>query len=205
MKTTIGKILHYIINNNTEMSKRKNTVKPNGIQNREGERFVIVESAYQEILNTVGKRLPESGGILLGSREDYVVQKFVFDANGSMSHAAYDPDTAFLNKVVKKEWEENKLALLGFIHSHPRGINRLSGDWGNNTGDIGYLKGIFRAMPSLEKFLVPIMFSPADGGQLSIFPYIAYRGNEEGYKSGDLTIIKDNEYKTYVTPPKTIN
>ncbi|MBP6301873.1 MAG: ThiF family adenylyltransferase [Bacteroidia bacterium] len=179
--------------------KRKDKENKNSAANSR-ESFVILESAYQEVLRTVGSRHPESGGILLGSREDYVIQKFVFDAGGSMSHAAYDPDTNFLNKTIKKEWEENKLALLGFIHSHPRGIDRLSGDWGNNTGDIGYLKGIFRAIPALQKFLVPIMFTPADGGPLKIFPYIAYRGNEEGYQAGEFTIIKDEQYRQEVKP-----
>lgn len=158
---------------------------------KETEDFVILESAYQEIMNTVGRRPAESGGILLGSREDFVVQKFVFDHRGSMSSGAYDPNIDFLNKVVKKEWKENKLALLGFLHSHPRGCNRLSGDWGNNTGDIGYMRAIFRAMPDLKKFLVPIMFSPADGGEMSLFPYMAYRGEEESYFAGNLKMIKD--------------
>ena len=165
-------------------------------KNNETEKFVIVESAYQEILRTVGSRRPESGGILLGSREDFVVRKFVFDPNGSMSSGAYDPDVNYINQTIKKEWAENKLAFLGFIHSHPRGVTRLSGDWGNNTGDIGYMKAILRAIPDLKKFLVPIMFTPADGGELKIFPYIAKRGEEENYFAGELTIIKDDEYKS---------
>lgn len=176
------------------MKKNKN----NDTADRNGsiEKFVITKSAYEEILRTVGKRMPESGGILLGSRENYIVQKFIFDPTGSMSSAAYDPDINFINKTIKKEWEENGLALLGFIHSHPRGVKRLSGDWGGNTGDIGYTKAILKAIPDLKKFLVPIMFSPSDGGPLEIFPYIAYRGNEENYQSGELTIIRDDEYRT---------
>lgn len=157
-------------------------------------KFIILQSAYNEILNTVGKRVPESGGILLGSREDYVVQKFVFDPHGSMTSGGYDPDVDFINGVIKKEWEENQLELLGFLHSHPRGVTRLSGDWGNNIGDLGYLRAIFKAIPALQKFLVPIMFSPIDGGSLEIFPYMADRDDVENYYLGDLTIIKDNEY-----------
>lgn len=173
---------------------KKHINKLNKINSDIKEKFIITESAYEDILQTVGKRKAESGGILLGSREDYVVRKFVFDYTGSMSSAAYDPDIDYINKVIKKEWKENQLELLGFIHSHPRGISRLSGDWGNNTGDIGYMKAIFRAIESLKKFLVPIMFSPKDGGPLEIFPYMAYRGEEENYFAGELTIIKDDEY-----------
>ncbi|MBL7738450.1 MAG: ThiF family adenylyltransferase [Chitinophagaceae bacterium] len=166
--------------------------QPNRLKSTED--FIILESAYQEIANTVGRRPAESGGILLGSREDFVVQKFVFDHKGSMSAGAYDPNTEFLNKVVKKEWNENKLAFLGFLHSHPRGLSRLSGDWGGNVGDIGYMKAILKAIPDLKKFLVPIIFSPADGGELTFFPYIAYPGREENYFTGNLKLIKDKDY-----------
>lgn len=164
------------------------------LQQAQSEDFIILESAYEEILRTVGSRPAESGGILLGNREDFVVQKFVFDSKGSMSAAAYDPNIEFLNAVVKKEWAENNLALLGFVHSHPRGMSRLSGDWGNNTGDIGYMKAIFRAMPDLKKFLVPILFSYADGGELNFFPYMAYRDKEEQYFAGNLKVIADRDF-----------
>jgi hypothetical protein len=168
------------------------------------EKFRIAKSAYDEILKTVGSRRPESGGILLGSREDFIVRKFVFDPHGSMSAGAYDPNVAFLNKIVKKEWKENGLAFLGFIHSHPRGMARLSGDYGGNIGDVGYLKAIFSAMPTLEKFLVPILFSPADGGELTLFPYIASRGDEENYFTGKLEVIKDKELPPMPVEPQML-
>ena len=153
--------------------------------------FIIVESAYQEIMRTIGRKRSESGGILLGSRDDYIVKKFVFDPNGSMSSSSYDPDINFINKTIKNEWEDNQLALLGFIHSHPRGVEKLSGDWGNNTGDVGYLKAIFKAIPALKKFLVPIMFSPVDGGEMKFFPYIALKGDEKNYFKGEFEVVKD--------------
>jgi hypothetical protein len=176
------------------MKGSRNNIYESGRSAKPGEKFIFTENAFKKIQETVGKRPAESGGILLGSREDYVVQKFVFDPSGSMSAGAYDPDVSFLNKVVKKEWAENKLAFLGFLHSHPRGALRLSGDWGNNTGDVGYMKGIFRAMPTLTKILVPIMFSSADGGPLTVIPYIAERGKEEDYFEGKIEIIKDRDY-----------
>ncbi|MBK8370361.1 MAG: Mov34/MPN/PAD-1 family protein [Saprospiraceae bacterium] len=127
----------------------------------------ILTSVFNEIVATVGAKKAETGAILLGDRKDYVVQKMIFDPFGSTSAAAYDPDTEFINKVIKHEWDKNNYALLGFVHSHPRGYNRLSGDYGNNTGDVGYLKAIFKAIPSLDKFLVPIVFSTYDGGDLN--------------------------------------
>jgi len=159
------------------------------------EDFVIFKSAFDEIKRTVCRNQPESGGILLGNRADYVIQKFIFDPKGSRSRGAYDPDVNFINAQIKKEWSENQLEFLGFLHSHPRGVERLSGDWGNNIGDIGYMRAILRAIPALPKFLVPILFSPADGGELQFFPYIAYRGAEEQYFAGTLTLIEDEEYQ----------
>ena len=157
--------------------------------------MVFYQSVYDEIINTVGSLESESGGILLGSREDYIVQKFFFDKSGSRTSGSYDPDLSSLNKIVKREWEENDLELLGFIHSHPRGYSKLSGDWGGGTGDIGYLKAIFAAMPTLETFLVPIMYSSYDGQEREFFPYVATRGREEKYKKHKLVIVDDDKKK----------
>ena len=153
------------------------------------EKFIITESAYNEILFTVGTRKPESGGILLGSRNDYIVKKFVFDATGTFTDKGYDPDTKFLNIIIANEWRENNLQLLGFLHSHPRGIARLSGDFGNNIGDIGYIRAIFKATPALQKLLTPIMFTSSDGGEIKIIPFIANRDDEENYYEAELAII----------------
>jgi Prokaryotic homologs of the JAB domain len=144
-------------------------------------------SAFADLIAFVGHVPPETGGLLLGSRRDYVVKKFVFDESGSRSHSSYDPDVAVLNKIVKREWEENELQLIGWAHSHPRGVERLSGDYGGGTGDLGYLTRIFEAMPALPKFIVPIVFSSHDG-PLSFFPYVAYRGNAEDYRLGRLVV-----------------
>lgn len=172
----------------------------------------FTKEAYDSIIQTVGKLKAETGGILLGSRDDYIVKKFVFDSSGSGFAAGYDPDVKFLNKVIKEEWDKNGLALLGFVHSHPRGVSRLSGDWGRNTGDIGYIKAIFSAIPALDKFLVPILYSTSDGGKLEIFPYMAERGHEENYKKLNLVVLsedskskdsEDAEKKTIDLPAKT--
>jgi hypothetical protein len=152
--------------------------------------MVFAEEPFSAIRATVATERVETGGILLGSRDDYVVKKFIFDPYGSRFSAGYDPDVNFLNKVIKEEWANNQLALLGFVHSHPRGIRRLSGDWGNGYGDVGYLRKIFAAIPVLEKFLVPIVYSTADGGPFEIFPYIAFRDSAEDYKEADLIVNK---------------
>lgn len=155
----------------------------------------ILESALNSIHKTVGRYPSETGGILLGSRRDMVIQKFIFDKNGSGSAAAYDPDVDFLNKIIKEEWAENNLELIGFVHSHPRGISRLSGDWGGNTGDLGYLKAIFQSIPALQSFLVPIVFSDYDKKGFDLIPYRAERNQVESYQREELSIINDKHYK----------
>jgi hypothetical protein len=156
--------------------------------------ITFLKSAFNEIVATVGAKKAETGAILLGDRKDFVVQKIIFDPFGSTSSSAYDPDTEFLNKVIKKEWDNNKLALIGFVHSHPRGYDRLSGDYGNNTGDVGYLKAIFKAIPALDKFLVPIVFSTFDQGSFKLIPFVAWADNVEGYHAFGYNILDDHKY-----------
>ncbi len=146
------------------------------------------ESAFSDLYDKVGVLPPETGGILLGSPEDSIVQKFVFDPSGKTSSAAYDPDVDFLNGELDKARKEG-LELLGFVHSHPRGVSKLSSDMGNGIGDLGYIKKILDAFPHLDRFLVPIVFSSHDGA-FEIMPYIAFRDDIENYVTARLDIIK---------------
>ena len=148
----------------------------------------MTREVYEDIRREVGSRPAESGGILLGSRDDYKVRRFIFDLHGSCSSGGYDPDVAFINAVIKAAWEQDELALLGFVHSHPPGVTRLSGDFGNNTGDLGYLNAIFAAMPGLKHFLVPLAFTEPDTGAFSLIPYIAKRGEIENYYQAALVV-----------------
>jgi hypothetical protein len=158
----------------------------------------LTRSSFDEIRRTVGNQKCETGGILLGNRNDFVVQKFIFDPHGSTFSAGYDPNVEFINRVIKEEWENNELALIGFVHSHPRGYNRLSGDYGNNTCGLGYLKAIFNAIPALDRFLVPIVFSKYDGLDFRLIPYVAQSNNIDGYADDGYDIIPYNEY--YANP-----
>jgi hypothetical protein len=164
-------------------------------QKEERKKMVFLESAFTLIQETVGTHRCETGGILLGNRSDFVVQKFILDTNGNCSHSAYDPDVNFLNAELAKESKTTGFKLLGFVHSHPRGSNRLSGDYGNSTGDIGYLKTIFKHIQALDQFLVPIVYSDFDRKGFEVYPFAAYRDQEENYETWDLEILHDHEYK----------
>ena len=135
-------------------------------------------SAFAELRNTVGQKFPETGGLLFGDRQgskSYVVQKFHFDRTSHNTNFSYTPDTKAINLMISDIWHNERLALIGWCHSHPRGVSRLSEDFGNGNGDLGYIRKIFQAIPALSKFLVPIVYSSFDGGDFEIFPYIVER------------------------------
>jgi len=161
--------------------------------NKKSDWIKFTKEAFEDIKNTVGKFPHETGGILLGKREDFIVRKFVLDPNGATSPGSYDPDVNFLNKVLDEEFDNNQLSFLGFCHSHPRGVNRLSHDMGNGIGDLGYIKKIFKFMQSLDKLLVPIVFSTDDGGDFEMMPYIAYRDDVENYQGETFEIIEEDQ------------
>lgn len=172
------------------LTERIKTIRPKhkALRNR----FKITPEAFADIVNSVGTEMPESGGILLGSRVDFVVRKYVHDPYGNRNGSAYDPDVNFLNQVVEQAWDEDGLAFLGFVHSHPRGIGQLSGDMGNGIGDLGYISRILEHMPGLESFLCPIVYSTFDGGEFSFFGFIADRGAVRDYYHAPLQICSES-------------
>lgn len=167
---------------------------------KESGQMIFGHAAYEEMVATVGKLAPETGGILFGDREgpdSFVVKKFVFDSSGTRSYVSYDPDPDIVNALIKKVWEEEGLALIGWLHSHPRGITFPSGNYGGNTGDLGYTTAILEAIPGLKKFLIPIVHSTSDGGPLVIHPYVAHRGNVANYQRAKL-VVRDESMGTHL-------
>jgi len=144
----------------------------------------ILKREYQKIRETIGAYPAETGGLLIGNRSDGTIKEFVFDSNGKTSGAAYSPDTKFCNTIIKNA-RKNGMDFLGMIHSHPRGYTSLSGEY----GDIGYIKDIFSAMPSLDKILVPIIQS-ASSGKFEFIPYVVYRDKPNLPVKCDLEIIE---------------
>lgn len=169
--------------------------KPNHLN-----RFRITPEAHTEIVNSVGSERSESGGILLGSRDDFVVRKYVHDPYGARSGGSYDPDIDFLNKVVTDNWESDGLAFLGFVHSHPRGVSRLSGNYGNGIGDLGYIERIMEFMPGLESFLCPIVYSSYDGKEFKLHTYIADRGAVGDYYEATIEFVPEARLSP-ISPP----
>ena len=152
----------------------------------ETKKFKISQSAFDEIKATVGNKPAESGGLLFGSRKDFTVTRFLFDKNSINTRSSYTFNTGYLNPIIKRWWEEEGLELIGFLHSHPFGIGRLS------EPDKKYFKSQFKNI-DVEKFLTPLIFSAKDGG----FKFIPLVYNKNGtIDTLELEIISDTKKTT---------
>lgn len=121
---------------------------------------------------SVGSHSPETGGMLGGSREDYVVRHFHFDSTAQRNRATYSPDHMMLNRLLSQEWNPNGINFLGFIHSHPGGPPHPS------RGDEIYAARILGAIPDLRYLLLPIVILEAQGGGFKIHPFAALRDDK---------------------------
>lgn len=85
--------------------------------------ILIDKFVYKEIVNTIGKAEPESGGIMGG--KGLHCQKFYFDSTSRSSSNSYKPNTLKTNEVIK-QWYSDNIEFIGIIHSHPENITQLS-------------------------------------------------------------------------------
>jgi len=150
------------------------------------ETIKIEQSVLDSIQNTIGKFKVETGGILLS--KNGVICKFIFDEGGTCSHGAYDPDYKGLNLILKEE-EAKGFTYVGSVHSHPRGIQYPSGDWGNNTGDHGAIKANLACNQNLDRYSALIVYSEFDGGPFEIFSYTVFRNNQDIIFEAEIEII----------------
>ena len=143
----------------------------------------ILESAYNEIINTIGSRPAESGGLLFGKEDDMIVQKFVFDKHARITRSSYTFNTEFLNPEIKRIFNEEGLSCIGFIHSHPHGHGRPS------PPDLKYFASMFEYMPR-KHYITPIVFTVPDGG-FKVNAHIL-RNGEKNTSSADIVILPDD-------------
>lgn len=118
--------------------------------------------AMDRIRKTVGSLPAESGCLLLGyehelNQDRIIIRDIIFDEGARTTAVTYTLNTAYLNPLIRKAWEEKGLSVIGVAHSHPYGCNYPS--W----PDIQYFRNMFHYMP--RKYLVtPIIFTDPDGG-----------------------------------------
>lgn len=87
----------------------------------------ITDRALREIVTSVGSRVPESGGALMGPRATSLVTRFVFDPDADTTAASYVPSRALQTEVQRLERNNPSLVFKGILHSHPGGMNHPSG------------------------------------------------------------------------------
>ena len=112
----------------------------------------MTREVYNEIMEILGTKKPELGGMLGFTLDQDFIDSFVFDEKGKVNSVAYSPNTEFLNGVIQGEWEKKRIFLGGFVHSHPGDFNRLSFD------DIEYAQRIMNAFDMTYLFM-PIVTS----------------------------------------------
>ena len=124
----------------------------------------IVRRAYTEIHELIGQRPAESGGLLISRHLDYTITDFIFDLDAGTNRWVYQPNTDFLNSVLKGRNEE----FVGIAHSHAAGARQLSSQdqraaWSNMTS---------AGNPHLNAYLMPLIQTIPDIGRFEIIPYI---------------------------------
>ena len=67
---------------------------------------------------------PEMGGIL-GIDNSHVITKFYHDSTGTTTKTQYIPDVQRLNAILR-QWAAAEVRFVGFVHSHPKGKEKLS-------------------------------------------------------------------------------
>lgn len=116
----------------------------------------MTHEAHYAMMNYLGSRPAESGGILFGFEDDYVIRKFIPDEFAFTTGSSYTMNTDFINSKIKELWENEKLSLLGIVHSHPNGSKVLS------PPDRQYFLELMTYI-GLEVFYTPIINTMADG------------------------------------------
>ena len=84
--------------------------------------YEIDVAVLEEIRQKVYR--PEMGGIL-GINENRIVTEFHFDNLGVTEDHRYIPNIITLNEIICI-WQSKQVEFIGFVHSHPKGRNKLS-------------------------------------------------------------------------------
>ena len=113
----------------------------------------MTRQVYDQICNTIGRRPPESGGILGSSDGGKTIDRFYFDATAKVTGGTYSPDTEVINRVLA-HWDTQDILLVGFVHSHPKGYAKPS------EGDYRYVKAIMSALNITDDFFMQVTPSP---------------------------------------------
>lgn len=116
--------------------------------------FAIFDNVFDDIVESIGARLPESGGALLGLNSGLTVVRFIFDDMGATTGTSYTPSPN-LTEVVQRVEIHDHLQFKGVVHSHPGALDQPSGP------DVESFRLGLEANPELARYLAPIItFEP---------------------------------------------
>jgi proteasome lid subunit RPN8/RPN11 len=111
----------------------------------------MTATAYRSILCAIGRRPPESGGLLIGPVAVGIVTHFHFDDSGVCTGGTYSPDHLTLGRLMRARWLPAGLDMKGVVHSHPASLDRLS------LKDLEYIRRLLAANPDMDEFVAPIV------------------------------------------------
>jgi len=162
--------------------------------------FRITCNALDAIKQTIGSRPAEYGGLLGGSRDDFLITEFHFDESAHRTSGTYSPHTVSVNKLLRDEWNPAGINLLGFVHSHPPGLRVPSG------GDLAYAARILDHVPDLKEILLPLVISEADTGDFEFLPFAVVRDSMRGIRveKRDLVIVDATQGDTEMEQRPTV-
>lgn len=145
----------------------------------------ITRQVFEKIINTIGSKLPESGG-MLGTSDGEVIDTYVFDENALTDSSEYNPNIESLNHIIEKEWAERGIILIGMIHSHPQLIIKPS------SADLQYARNIIQSFEGMKYLYIPIVNSSLNNG-FSIYSYIISLDDKERPVSTKIDLYIDDE------------
>jgi len=162
-----------------------------------GTSFAITRDAYDQIEQTIGQRHAETGAMLGGSREIGLITTVFLDHSADVSQVTYSPDVSVINKVMR-QWDEEGIEFMGFVHSHPGGYGRPS------NGDQIYAERILRALPKLDRMAMPIVQTVPDTGSFALNGYMVVRNDTEPRTDWRGRPLEDGRTVTVLPAPVTI-
>lgn len=189
---------------NAFAEKAENLNRNDGLLKKYNTTVQISRSALDAIIETVGSKRAETGGMLLGPENNDNVTHFIFDEEAAVTSITYSPSFEELT-VLCELASENGYTLKGFCHSHPYGHSQPS------YGDMEYVRKFFKENENLEIFYIPIVCGApikheelkkavkADDYQKFINFYIVRRDNQYQFYKAKISIEEDRicDYSKY--------
>jgi proteasome lid subunit RPN8/RPN11 len=127
----------------------------------------ISADAYRQVVSTVGRRTPESGGPLGGASDTGLLTSFFFDDEGSRTPVEYSPAVDRIRRIFREVWRPRGTRMRAYVHSHPGDMTWPS------EGDRAYAAAILRSNEQLERLGLLIVTRP--GSAPTVTAWLAER------------------------------